>query len=172
MLAKLAAALLLSPFFPGMFLSIQYMQVDDAWLLRTVTPHKMWKAPMPKRISLQHILQVQVDVLMSTTAAAASISAHKKAPKEATKFYSRGLDYWWRRGGEAFLAGHFMTDTGAGFGHPSKIHFSCSKDNLNVANIQQLDAPLVGLPFKRYLESLHLSPLNSPKGTLCCYCLP
>ena len=44
MLAKLAAALLLSPFFPGMFLSIQYMQVDDAWLLRTVTPHKMWKA--------------------------------------------------------------------------------------------------------------------------------
>ena len=72
--------------------------------------------------------------------------------------------------GGAFLAGHFMTDTGAGFGHPSKIHFSCSKDNLNVANIQQRDAPLVGLPFKRYLqlpsEQSQGNPLLSSFG--CC----
>ena len=55
-------------------------------------------------------------------------------------------------------------------GHPSKIHFSCSKDNLNVANIQQRDAPLVGLPFKRYLqlpsEQSQGNPLLSSFG--CC----
>ena len=83
----------------------------------------------------------------------------KKRPKEAEA-----------QTGGAFLAGHFMTDTGAGFGHPSKIHFSCSKDNLNVANIQQRDAPLVGLPFKRYLqlpsEQSQGNPLLSSFG--CC----
>ena len=78
-----------------------------------------------------------------------------------------------------------MTDTGAGFGHPSKIHFSCSKDNLNVANIQH--APLVGYLYLRSLAiqkipsfiSSPSSPLNStsPRRALyttswrCC-CLP
>ena len=79
-----------------------------------------------------------------------------------------------------------MTDTGAGFGHPSKIHFSCSKDNLNVANIQH--APLVGYLYLRSLAiqkipsfiSSPSSPLNStsPRRALyttswrCCCCLP